>query len=367
MPKDNPWYWSVAAQIAQGFSALGLQASYYCGTLTEAELAGWVACHKPQLIFDMNCSRADRPGLGSDIFHICWVVDFNGRSLEAFAGSDITYLFAAEWLQSCGSRENYHWLPPGVSAECYFPQAGAFSHIASFVGHIPKPWSEAELQRNIAAGDRVLRFADVLPMLEDTLTRHKSRYVVQADYNALLSELATQHFGVNIRFGAVLDYDLSGRLIRLLNRRALVDQLVEIEGLAIYGPDNWALWPQYRPFYQRFLSSVDELRAVYNQSQINFHEGCSMHFRVVDAMACRSLLFVKNHGYHEGDAGLDRFFEPGVHYVAFQAENLIELYQYYSNNTNLADKVRDAAFQAITAQHTWRHRAEQIIEDLAAT
>ncbi len=365
MPKNNSWYQAVAAQIVRAFSLAGFQAAFFCGALSEAALNILLEQFKPQVIFDMNASRADRPGLSRQILHVCWVVDFNGRTLESFVGSDITYLFAAEWMRHYPNDGFFGWLPPGVCTESYFPQQAAYAHAASFVGHIPKPWSETELRRNIAAEGKVLRFGEVLPFLQGMLKRNKAACVVQDDYKLLLSDYAEKTFNTSICFDHQLQYDLSGRLIRLLNRRALMEKLVTIDGLALYGPENWSHWPEYQPFYQRFLDSVDDMRTVYNCSYANFHEGCSMHFRVVDAMACGGLLFIKKHGYDEGDSGIKRFFNPGVHFVEFDEDDLLEKHKFYSDNPGLADKLREAALQTVKAGHTWTHRVEQISRDLA--
>lgn len=365
MPRDTAWYRGLAAQIADGFSQLGLQAAQHCGPLDEAALAAWLDRHRPQLIFDMNMSRADRPTLPHDIRHACWLVDFNGRSIADFKDSELTYLFAAEWVARYPHDGFCRWLPPASCPRQYFPTHAARLDTAAFVGHIPKPWSSEELQRNISCSPKALTFEQVLPLLEDSLSRQKSQIVVQEDYKNLLSDIALRHFNVEIRYDHRLEYDLSGRLIRLLNRRELLDRLIEIDGLAIYGPDNWQQWPQYRRFYRQFLETPTEMRTVYNQSSVNFHEGCSMHFRVVDAMACAGLVFVKRNAYDEADLGLQHFFQPGVHFVEFDTDNLLDKFRYYSNNPALADKTREAAWRAINAGHCWKHRAREILDDLA--
>lgn len=364
MPRDNAWYRMVAAQIAHGFAAHGFVVSTHCGVLDESRLANWIKLHRPRLIFEMNRPRADIPFLNKSIIHLCWVVDFNGRAISEFQGSEITYLFGPKWLEKVTVPGCYRWMGPGVCPESYFPEPSCYRYDASFVGHIPNPWSDEELARNVAADGAFLAFSAILPHLVDEYNRHKPSLKTHQDYLKLIRELATREFQVEIDLNHQLEYDLTGRLIRLINRRELIDKLITVTDLALFGPQNWQNWPEYQRFYRHFLETSQQMRAVYHQSRINLHEGNGMHFRVMDCMASAGLMFIRRNDYDDKPGGIKNFFEPGQHYVDFDLDDVADKYAYYQKNHQLADKIRQAGFHAVLKQHTWRHRVADILGDL---
>jgi hypothetical protein len=365
MPRDTAWYQGIVKQIALGFSAFGVEVSYGCGLLGEEELLLWVKKYNPQLIFEMNRPRGDIPFLPKNIIHVCWLVDFNGRPITDFYGSEITYLFGPKWLEKFPYDSFYRWFGPGACIESYYPDNSSFIYESSFIGHISKPWSNAELSRNISARDKPLLFGDVLPVLEQYMDKFRSELKSPEDYNELLYFIAKEKFNTEVKLDPVLKYDLSGRLIRLLNRRQLINKIINIADLSLFGPKNWEEWPEYKPFYKKFLETSDEMRTVYNASRINLHEnGNGMHFRVMDCMASAGLLFVPKNEYDEREGGIKSFFKPDKHYVEFDLEDLHDKYKFYLANTHQAEKIRYAAIEEIKRSHTWMHRVKSIFNDL---
>lgn len=365
MPKDTPWYQGIVKQIANGFASWGVQVSYACGLLDEEDLLVWVKKYNPQLIFEMNRPRGDIPFLPKNIIHICWVVDFNGRPISDFYGSEITYLFGPKWLEKFPYNSFFRWLGPGACTTSYYPDSSSFIYESSFIGHIPRPWSNSELTRNISSCAEPLLFGDVLPLLERYLDKFREELKSPEDYNQLLYSIAKKYFDKEVELDPVLKYDLSGRLIRLLNRKKLINKIIDIADLALFGPTNWEEWPEYKPFYKKFLQTSDEMRNVYSSSRINLHEnGNGMHFRVMDCMASAGLLFVPQNEYDEREGGIKNFFEPDKHYVEFDLDNLQDKYKFYIENAHLAEKIRCAAAEEIRRAHTWAHRVKSIFKDL---
>jgi len=367
MPRDTAWYRILLRQLARGFSQSGLQVSCHCGLLDEAGLSAWVEQYRPDVVLEMNRSRKDVPFLSKEIAHICWLVDFNGRAISDFYGSDITYLFSANWLDKFGYDGLYRWLAPGSCVDDYYPYPTDFQYSAAFVGHIPKPWSEDELAVDISADSRPLRFGEVLPLLEPLVVARRNYLNVHDDYLHLLKTVVNTQFNRDVRLTHKLEYDISGRLIRMLNRRELIDNILAVTDVALFGPRNWAEWDCYRSYYRCQLDSVEQLRQVYVGAQINFHEGESAHFRVMDCMASGGLMLIKkNHWDDLVGGGIANFFTAGRHYVEFHADEVGDLCRYYLSNPTSAQRVRDAAASAVRRAHTWRHRAEAILSDLTS-
>lgn len=367
MPRNTIWYQELVKQIATGFSAFGVEVSCHCGLLNEEALSQWIKEYNPQVIFEMNRPGGDIPFLPKHIIHICWVVDFYGRPIADFHGSEITYLFGPKWLEKFPHDGFFRWFGPGACTESYYPDNSSFIYEASLVGHIPKPWSEEELNRNISATDEVLVFGDILPVLGKYLTELGTDFKAHEDFYNLLYSVIKKEFNVAIRLDQVLKYDLSERLIRLLNRKQLVDKIIDIADVALFGPKNWEEWSQYKPFYKRFLETSCEMRVVYNSSKINMHEnGNGMHFRVMDCMASAGLIFVPKSEYDEKAGGIKNFFKPDEHYVEFDLDDLQDKYAFYLRNARQSEKLRHAAAEEIKKNHTWTHRAKSVFDDLSS-
>lgn len=365
MPRNTIWYQGLVKQIATGFSVFGVEVSWHCGLLNEEELLQWVKKYNPQVIFEMNRPSGDIPFLPKHIIHICWVVDFYGRPISDFHGSEITYLFGPKWLEKYPHDGFCRWFGPGACTASYYPDDSPFIYEASLLGHIPKPWSEEELNRNISATDESLSFGDILPVLEQYMSKFGTGFKAHEDFYNLLYSIVKEKFNLDVKLDHVLKYDLSERLIRLLNRRQLVDKIVETADLSLFGPQNWEEWPEYKPFYKRFLETGSEMRAVYNSSKINFHEnGNGMHFRVMDCMASAGLIFVPKNEYDEKEGGIKNFFKPDEHYVEFDLDDLHDKYAFYLRNPGQAEKLRYAAVEEIKRNHTWTHRVKSIFDDL---
>ncbi|MBD9362047.1 glycosyltransferase family protein [Methylomonas fluvii] len=365
MPRNTLWYQGVARQIARGFRAFDIEVSFHCGLLDEADLLQWINNYNPQLIFEMNRPRGDISFLPRHIVHICWVVDFNGRPITDFNGSDITYLFGPKWIEKFPFNSFYRWFGPGACEQEYFPEACEFKYQSSFIGHIPRPWSPGELSRNISSNDKRLLFSEVLPELEKNFIEFKSRLKIPEDYVDILYDIAENVFGSEVVLDNVLKYDLSGRLIRLLNRQQLLDKILDITNLAIFGPANWLEWPNYKNCYHRFLETSEEMRWVYCRSRFNFHEnGNGMHFRVMDCMASGGLIFIPKGEYDDRTGGIKNFFMSDKHYVEFDIGDLEDKYQFYVNNPRQAQKIRYSAAVIIRENHTWTHRVKSILDDL---
>lgn len=363
-PRDNAWYRHLAGQIAGGFAGRDVRLSWHCGPLNEAEILAWIKDRGTRVIFDMNRPRSDLPCLPADILHICWVVDFNGRPISDFQGSEITYLFGPKWLEKYPYSTFLRWFGPGACPDNYYPSGAEPVDRAAFVGHIPRPWRQEELARDISQSGPPLKFGEFLPHIEQALLENRASLKVHEDYMRLLAGLALSVFGAELSADRTLAYDMTGRLIRLLNRRELLDALVNLNlPLDIYGPENWRNWSAYREYYRRFLDGPADMRAVY-ASSMNFHEGNGMHFRVVDCMASAGLIFVRKGEYDEKPGGIKTFFAPGEHYIEFDIDDLSDKVAFYRRNRREADRIRNNAAREIIQHHTWRHRVDSIFNDL---
>jgi hypothetical protein len=366
LPRDTDFYRGLLAQMQRGFAAHGVRTSGALRLLDADDMRDWCGTHRPDAVFEMNRPRRDAEFVPRHIAHVCWVVDFNGRPLAHFEGSEITYLFSDAWPEHYPHSGFHRWFGPGACEHDY-PETEHRGEVdASFVGHVPNPWSPAELARDLT-GVGACTFGELLPAIETLVREHRDGLHSTEDFMDLVDRACRARCDRGLELDEVLRYDVTCRLIRHLNRCDLADAVLAANaGLALFGPANWSRWPRYAPFYRGWLATPEALRRVYATSRVNLHEGTGIHFRQMDAMSTGGLLFFRETANDGAEGGIARLFTPHEHYVPFTLATLGDRLHEVLEDPARATAMRIAAARAIRAAHTWRHRAGEVLADLAA-
>lgn len=154
---------------------------------------------------------------------------------------------------------------------------------------------------------------------------------------------------------------------RLIDRRFLIDNILEIsKSLELYGP-GWDSHDVYRPYYKGVLNIESDLLDVYCNSRINLANnthGIGMHSRNLECMAVGGFLLIHKSANDTLDGGIAKFFESDIDFGTYVPENLKDKANFWLVNKNLRAKASRSASRKIREGHTWRHRASQIIKDL---
>ena len=155
-------------------------------------------------------------------------------------------------------------------------------------------------------------------------------------------------------------------VVRTIERADLVRRAMAVASpIRLFSSDAWTYWPEFRSSYCGYLPTPDLVREAYQSTRVNLHQGClALHYRTIDCMASGRLIMVKNTPYDRGIAGIRRFFNPGEHYVAFDDDDFEDVAQRVIADTPLRERIGAAAHAEVKANHTWRHRADQVIRDL---
>lgn len=374
--------------MLRGFEQAGFEVSGSTELLAEAELLAWCREHRTDVVFEMNRTRSEVPFLPPEIRHVSWIVDFLGRSEAQIRGSDITYFFTTGWVAAFAYDTFADWLPPGTCPTTYAPRRVALAADVSVAGHVPAPWTESELCRNLSRTGRSLLFRDFLPVFQDYLTVTERRLNTQPgpeDVNhgtlwAEVNRIVSAATGDVIVDDPVIKYDLLGRLPRTGLRPAMVREALDAGySTRIYGTRGWSAWPEFAPHYRGFLEQPLELSRAYESSRMNLHEGEGMHFRSLDCLASGGVLFYctprkstdRRGGWSycppgaklELPSGLPA---PGQHFVEYYPGELAEKARYYAAHPRECDALRERARTTICEHHTWRHRALKVARDLAS-
>ena len=383
LPRPTGFYRGLLPQMLRGFEEAGFEVSGTYETLDEQGLLEWCRTHKPDVVFDMNRTRSEVPSLPRPVLHATWIVDFLGRSEEQIQGSDLTYFFTTGWVSTFRHDTFTDWLPPGSCSSTYGPSGAPFASDVSVAGHVPPPWSEAELARNVSRTEKPLTFRDVLASFEEYvqgIDPNSDEAVTHTSHWDEINRIARAATGDDITDDPTVRYDLLGRLPRTGLRQSMVTEALEAgASLRIFGTKGWAAWPKLAPHYRGFLEDPSALSSVYASSRINLHEGEGMHFRSLDCLGSGGMLFYctrtkstdKRGGWNFAPVGARvndtmRPLVAGEHYVEYYPGEFAEKARFYLDRPHLAAKLRQNARTVIAEHHTWRHRALKIARDLEA-
>ncbi|TAK61772.1 MAG: glycosyltransferase family 1 protein [Methylobacter sp.] len=367
MPRANTFYLSLLFGLKRGFERHNVEVFASTSMYDEPCLLEFCNQFKPDLIFEMNRSRSQLPNLPRHIKHAAWIVDTLGHTVDYYHGSDMTYFFGGNWKRAFTADGGLvDWLPPGACEISYDFQPQQPVSDFSFVGHIPKPWTEEELSREICNyQNQTLKFGQLHDELLDYWKAISFENFENITYLTSAYELVEQRYGQKIDIeDQRLRYDLGCRMVRLRNRHQLMSLVLQSsDSMRIYGSENWTDWPQYRPHYHHFVDHSRELKQIYQSTKLNLHEGVGPHFRVFDAMSAGGLMFAKRTPDDSAEGGILEIFEPFVHYVPFSEEDFAELADKYLSDDAARQKIVANAADNVRAHHTWTHRAEKIIQD----
>lgn len=324
---------------------------------------------QPDIVLEMNRTRNEIPELPKHIVHIAWIVDNRGKKIDSFSGSELLYMFWHNWLKDCRSPSSriVDWLPPGFDPELYFPEARDFVSDMAFVGHISFPWTVEEKNRILfESPEATVTFEDALRHLERQIEGRDLTGYQEDDY----VELALLFLPVRIRERMSLDsgvhYDLGARaILRMAFRQKMLDLAVASgTSLRFFGTGGWNAWSGYQPFYHSTLTEPADVRAVYQSSKINLHEGIGVHFRSLDCMASGGLLFYMSKPEDTFLGGIQTFFTPGKHFVAVDENDFLEKTAFYLAHPEERKQICELACQEVMQKHTWEHRVRKIVDDL---
>lgn len=365
LPRDTEFYRALLPQLLRGFGEAGVEATGALGPPDAAAMREHCELFRPDLVFEMNRPRCDAHGVPSHVRHACWIVDFNGRQLTHFEGSDATYLFGESWVPHWPHKSFAAWLGPGACPHDYPVVPHVPTADLGFAGHVPNPWSAAELARDVTAAG-ALTFDELLPEVEHllrTLPVDRS----PDDLLGAVDQACRARCGHPLVVDEVLRYDILGRTVRHINRTDLIEAaLVHTHRLAIHGPVNWSRWPRYAPYYRGWLGDPAGLGRAYGDVVANLHEGTGIHFRSMDAMCSGQLVLWRTTAHDRMKGGIAEQLVEGTHYVPFALETLGERLGEILAEPERAATMRADVAREIRARHTWRHRAETILRDLSA-
>jgi len=373
LPRSNPFYITMFFGLKRAFEKLGVEVHGWPELLAEDALLEFCRQSKPDLIFEMNRSRKQLPKLPQNILHACWIVDLMGNDFSYFQDSDIIYTFTALWLQAfpeCGKRL-IDWLPPGIDPQLYYPATCNYRYDFSFIGHIPPPWTNEELERPLYSDlGHGINFGDYINKYDQQWGRATQQRTPPEALNLLMQRnalLNSKNQEIDIE-DLTLRYDILCRSRRMNVRKATIDAVLPTsDSIAIFGSENWKKWPKYSGYYKKFIEDPNQLREIYQHSRINLHEGVGLHMRSLDCFASGgNLLYMQTDERNSTGTGLALHFEKNIHYFELDKNDFTYQIRLLLNDETRLRSIGQEAAKITHAKHSWLERAKKILTDAQA-
>ena len=154
---------------------------------------------------------------------------------------------------------------------------------------------------------------------------------------------------------------------RLLDRKMLVTAALKVSrSIELYG-DGWKLHPEFSPFHRGMISVQRELLEVYRTSRINLMNnthGLGLHSRTLECMAVGGFIFTHRSPHDNKAGGMETSFDADSHYGVYAPETFEEDARRWLADEPGRLRAGRTAAEIVSQKHLWRHRAQQILDDL---
>lgn len=353
--------------MKHGFESVGCIVEGGCGFLDSLALLEKIEVFKPDFVFEMNRVKSEIKNFPKELIHICWLVDYWERTAKEITGSDILYLFSHTWHKD---HKNFQaklikTLYPGTDINSYTPtKVSKEKDSTIFLGHMPKPWTTAELQRDVYLdANKSIKFKELVQLVHHFTLHPKSFHDgTISTKKFLLEELHVDD--INTYDDRVLHYDIFARLFREGRREGVINKALSSNlKLSLYGSENWKLRENFKPYYKKVLVTPSDINEAFSHHTFLLHDGNMPHFRTFDAMAAGLLILKPNvTGYGIDDEWQFLDFKEGSEVLTFELEsNTLTSHTQLSHIQELGREVR----HKISQSHTWSHRAQTVLKDVA--
>jgi hypothetical protein len=374
----NPmnFYLDILFGLKRGFDALGVEAYVGSSHMDPAALRVFCRHYQPDVVFEINRTRTDLPDLAREIIHVAWLQDFRLHDKDVTklsSDSEITYFIIQPEQMGYSHEVRGHWdiLLPGTDPTVYYPEELQELSDFSMAGYIPPPftaevWNKVLITneatgRTLTVGNLATLLAENTDFCHANLDVRQIRAIVQGAMEAFVGG----PLGVEVPSAIMALFDEV--LLRMLDRTTLINGVLRVsKSLRIFGPPAWSLWPEFKPYHMGYLENVHDLRRAYRTTRVNLHNGrLGQHFRVLDCMASGGFILLNQTRYSNARGGSREAFEPGVHFGEYDFAHVADVAREWLADHERRNRVRKQATEAVLAGHTWKHRAQTILADLA--
>ena len=382
--------------------------SYYKAEM----LAQFCDLFKPDVILEIDRTRNNAPGMTNEVVSIAWVQDWRSvsdtgfsSSTDRFGGSELYYFCVQPSVIGVDTSKLNHWsyLLQATDPDVYFPEDVPIESDFSLMGYIPEKKNLDQLdmplpvelikgQVTVGAFGTVRQLVEALntaSLTWNTYDPMQARRVTNKHVRSTLGIHGDSVTGFTDPFGNTLPPGLTAALandnrclvpdqvmlliengiLRALGRIAVVNGVLDVSrSLRIFGVGQWQTYSEYMPYYHGPAMRESDVRRIHCSTRINLHNAMTqMHSRALDCMASGSVIMVNKmlHNNAEEPDCMRAHFEPGIHYFEYGEDDIGERAKELMADEEARRKTGKIAREVVLAKHTWAHRVDQILTDLA--
>jgi glycosyltransferase involved in cell wall biosynthesis len=359
--------------LRNGFRELGVEVLTAWPHPNALVLENVLDAFRPDIVFEINRSRNQIEECDAKFRHVCWMQDVQslGERLDVnFGGSDLTYFLlppSATGYEDV-SDDTVGYLLPATNPEIFSYRAEPPIFDFSFVGQIFSPMSdELRSRRVVVDGVDCGGFADLEAHLQQAGVSHVGKRPVEGAAELLAFVRRHVPDAATAMIDSAVRNFCDEYFPRLRDRTRMLDTVMTVSTkVGLFGTGPWQEWPAYAPHFGGYLNVPSKLALVYRRTRVNLHNGATgLHPRVMDCMASGGVILVNKSPFDGTRFGMDAHFESGRHFVEYEFASLAETARALLEDDERRKSIGAAAAEAVHADHTWRRRARQILEDCA--
>jgi Glycosyl transferases group 1 len=361
------FYAYVLRCFADGFEAAGAACLTVNPPPDIATLAQWASKYRPAAVVEINRVLANEANWPSGVPHAAWLQDhrFNGDDLTRDLGKSHQLYFIVHpdsFGVALPQGRSWSILVPGARADAAAAADLAIERDFSVTGFIPVPLDDHSPVSYMPDG-RPVQLADFLRGFPTRVLSDAS-FSMRAIHDCIAQRCAELGCRPIVDRGTVGVFDEI--LVRTLERRQIIEALLATGGtLEIFGPATWEKWPQFAPHYRGHVDDPRQLDRIFQTTRVNLHNsGLTMHFRVMDCLAAGAFMLINETPWDTLRGGIRHYLEPSRHYGAYEIAEVGEVAARYLHDEAARQRIAAEGRRIVLAEHTWRHRALQIMRDL---
>jgi len=356
--------------LQAGFQSMGIDVATGFSYLDGGRLATFLDTFQPDFVIEINRSRNHITDYQEKLHHIAWVQDnatFSARVSWQFGGSDMSYFVLDPDILGYDVERIGRWdlLPMAVEPRLYHPIDLPAAWDVTTIGYLAEPLLEHERHQKFRVGEKTVKIAD----LYDAFL--KSGNVMANFHMKNIEDFIVKYLRLqcpDYQKDDVLEQLMiffEDRVIRALDRSIFMKRIINLtNNVRIFGNGHWKNDPILCNYFGGPVYKPDQKLKIYNLSKVVFHNGVlHMHERVFEAMACGRPVLMNTTPYDNTPSGIAYHFTPDEHFIFFDAGNLEEVTHALLRDEPRRRKIGEQARERCLAGHTWRHRAEKILND----
>ncbi len=360
--------------LKRGFDQIGIECFAGLSLPSDQTMESFVDIWKPDVVFELDRSRGSLPSLPAHVLHIAWLQSYRAFSQPIFArGCDSDLHYFNTMPDDCGHKiggRPWKWLHCATNEDIFYPDAKTdILYDLSFCGFMFGGVSSEVLNETIRIdGVPIARVCDVIDQMMGMGLLSYSGFVPSRIHDYLLALVRTAIPDMTLeRMPNGLMSFFDEHLFRTISRQAVADgMLAASKNVAFFGDNNWRAWPRFAPFYRGNLMRPHDLANAYRQTRLNVHDSIiSLHHRTFEVMGCGRPLLVNHNLFDVGELAITQFFTPGEDFLYYEQGSVEEVAREALADREKLEQIGRNAARRIAEGHLWRHRAEQIVRDVA--